>query len=185
MSRIKPALVQEWLVRLPLAPKTKRNIKGLIHRLYERAMLWEVISLQRNPIDLVEVKGISKRMKRPTVLTVKQFYSLVRLLPDPYRTMVIVAQCTGLRANEILALQWQDIDFKNLEFRVTRGVVNGRVGRVKTEYSEDYLPLDPIVATVLRDWEHKCPSSADEWIFPSAETLRPYHASHGTGCSEP
>jgi len=47
---------------------------------------------------LVEIKGISKRQKKPIVLTVEQFYQILELLPQPYRTMVVVAQCTGLRA---------------------------------------------------------------------------------------
>jgi integrase len=44
-----------------------------MHRLFEKAMFWEVIKLQRNPIDLVEVKGITKRIKKPVVLSVEQF----------------------------------------------------------------------------------------------------------------
>ena len=57
--------------------------------------------------------------------------------------MVVVAQCLGLRVSEILALQWRDINFGELTMRVTRGVVDGVVDAVKTEYSEDDLPLDP------------------------------------------
>ncbi|HEY6249930.1 MAG TPA: hypothetical protein VI685_08205, partial [Candidatus Angelobacter sp.] len=33
---------------------------------------------------------------------------------EPYRTMVVVAQCLGLRVSEILALQWPDINFAEL-----------------------------------------------------------------------
>jgi hypothetical protein len=66
---------------------------------------------------------------------------------------VMVAQCTGLRAEEVLALEWEDIDFENLSMRVVRAVVHGRVKIVKTEYSEDELPLDPEFATVLLDWK--------------------------------
>jgi integrase len=98
-------------------------------------MLWELVEWQRNPMQLVEVKGISKRRKRPIVLTVEQFYQILELLPQPYRTMVVVAQCTGLRAEEVLALEWQDIDFENLSMKVVRAVVHGRVKTVKTEYS--------------------------------------------------
>ena len=36
--------------------------------------------------------------------------------------------------------------------RVTRAVVHGRVKLVKTEYSEDELPLDPDFATLLLEW---------------------------------
>ena len=55
--------------------------------------------------------------------------------------MVVVAQCLGLRVSEILALQWPDINFTELTMRVTRAVVDGVVDEVKTEYSEDDLPL--------------------------------------------
>jgi len=106
-------------------------------------MLWEMIELQRNPMTLVEIRGISKRRKKPIVLTIEQYVSLLDHWQDPYRTMVIAAQCTGLRVSEILALKWLDINFEYLTMRVPRKVVNGRVSRVKTEYSEDDLPLDP------------------------------------------
>jgi integrase len=175
VSRVKPAAVQEWLKAIKMSPKTKGHIKALMHRLFEKAILWEMIDLQRNPMQLVEVKGISKRLKRPIVLTVEQFYAVVDLLPQPYRTMVIVAQCLGLRAEEVLALHWSDIDFDREAIRVTRAVVHGRVKTVKTEYSEDELPLDPNFATILRAWKRL--SSPSELVFPSEVTGRSYHAS--------
>ena len=64
-----------------------------MHRLYEKAMLWEMVDLQRNPMQLVEIKGISKRQKKPLILTVEQYYQLLDLLLQPYRTMIVVAQC--------------------------------------------------------------------------------------------
>ena len=143
ISRMKPLGVQEWLKKMDAAPKTKGHVKALMHRLYEKAMLWEIVEWQRNPMQLVEIKGISKRKKKPVVLTVEQYYLILALIPQPYRTMVMVAQCTGLRAEEVLALEWEDIDFENLSMRVVRAVVHGRVKMVKTEYSEDELPLDP------------------------------------------
>ena len=39
--------------------------------------------------------------------------------------MAIMAQYTGLRVSEILALRWPDIDFENLTMRVTRKVDTG------------------------------------------------------------
>ena len=64
--------------------------------------------------------------------------------------MVIVAMCTGLRVSEILALRWEHIDFKAGVMLVQQGVVNGRIGRVKTEASQDEVPLDPVFAETLR-----------------------------------
>jgi integrase len=167
------------------APETKGHVKAIMHRLYEKAMLWEMVEWQRNPMELVEVKGISKRRKKPIVLTVEQFYQLLELLPQPYRTMVVVAQCIGLRAEEVLALEWQDIDFENLSMKVVWAVVHGRVKIVKTEYSEDELPLDPDFAAVLLDWkmesekrvkeEGKTHLTGSDLLFPSTATGRHVH----------
>ena len=99
--------VQEWLDGIPLAPKTKGKIKALMHRLFEKAMFWELIPVGRNPMALVEIQGASKRRKKPIILTVEQYFAVLGLLPEPYRTMAVVAQCLGLRVSEILALQWR------------------------------------------------------------------------------
>jgi integrase len=89
----------------------QRAHQAVMHRLFEKAMLWELVEWQRNPMQLVEIKGMSKRQKRPLILTVEQYVIVIALLPQRYRTMVVVAQCTGLRAEEVLALEWPDIDF--------------------------------------------------------------------------
>jgi integrase len=114
---------------------------------------------------------------------------ILALIPERYRTMAVVAQCTGLRAEEVLALEWKDIDFEHLSMKVVRAVVHGRVKMVKTEYSEDELPLDPDFAAILLDWKLQSRESAEkapddgktpymglELIFPSPVTGRHYHA---------
>jgi len=172
ITRMKPLQVQDWLKKMDAAPKTKGHVKAIMHRLYEKAMLWELVEWQRNPMQLVEIKGISKRQKKPVVLTVEQYCQLLELLPQPYRMMVVVAQCTGLRAEEVLALEWQDIDFENFSMKVVRAVVHGRVKTVKTEYSEDELPLDPDFAAILLDWKIQCQEQArlDEQAQPHGKT---------------
>jgi integrase len=140
-------------------------------------LIWELIPIGRNPMALVEIQGASRRRKKPIILTVEQYFAVLGLLPEPYLTMVVVAQCLGLRVSEILALQWRDINFGELTMRVSRGVVDGVVDEVKTEYSEDDLPLDPDLATVLLNWKERCPKSEEGWMFPSHVTGWCYHAS--------
>jgi integrase len=189
ITRVKPIQVQEWLRKMDAAPKTKGHVKALMHRLYEKAMMWEMVDWRWNPMQLVEVKGISKRRKKPIVLTVEQYCLILALIPERYRTMGVVAQCTGLRAEEVLALGWKDIDFEHLSMKVVRAVVHGRVKMVKTEYSEDELPLDPDFAAILLDWKLQSKESAEKapddgktpytglgLIFPSPLTGRHYHA---------
>lgn len=145
-----------------------------MNRLFNKAKLYGMLDFHENPIGLVEVRGISKRSRKPADLTVDQFFLILGLLPEPYRDMVLVAQCTGLRVDELLALIWSAIDFEQLFMKVEQGVVNGRIGPVKTEYSEDELPLDPDFATVLLDLKRQ--SNGSELLFPSPVTGRSYHA---------
>src|ERR1035441_7241414 len=42
--------------------------------------------------------------------------NLLKQLAEPYRTMVMVAQCTGLLISEILGLQWGDFNFEDHTF---------------------------------------------------------------------
>ena len=146
---------------LEAAPKTKGHIKVVIHRLFEKAMLWELVEWQRNPMELVEIKGISKRQKRPVILTVEQFFMVYRLIPQPYSMMTLLAICSGVRAEEVLAIEKPDIHFEQLSLQIFRAVVHGRVKFVKTEYSEDELPLDEIILSTDADELKKHAGSFD------------------------
>ena len=114
LDKIRPMAVEEWLRQLPLAPKSRANVRGIMHSMFKCAERWELIEMGKNPIGLVRVKGCTKRLKTPRVLTVTQFCALLPDLKEPYRTMIIIAQCLGLRVSEIVALKWSDFDFENL-----------------------------------------------------------------------
>lgn len=166
--------VEKWFEGLALAPKTKGHIKGLMHRLFECAMKWGLFPLGRNPMELVEIKNVSRRLRQPRVLTQDQFWQLVNRLEDPFKTMVLTTQCLGLRISEVMALQWPDFDFDARTVRVQRAIVHGRVDVVKTEYSNDDLPLDPALARMLLRWREQCTETDEAWVFPNPDTLKPY-----------
>jgi integrase len=164
IAEMKPLDILEWLKSLALAPKTRGHVRALMHLLFEKAMLWELMDLQRNPVDVVKLRGTSKRQKKPQILSPEKFQELLVHLRDPQRTMVTVAMCTGMRVSEILALRWEHINFETGEMLVQQGVVNGRIGKVKTEASNDYIPLDPAFAQILRTWKGQ---SSTGLVFPS------------------
>jgi integrase len=56
---------------------------------------------------------------------------------------------TGLRVSELLALRWSDVDFENLELRVTRSIWHQVVGNCKTEASAKPVPMDSYMAEDL------------------------------------
>ena len=111
-------------------------------------MLWGLIDVQRNPLELVKVKGGSKRQKALVTLTNEGFQLLLGELKEPLRTMATVAMCTGLRISEVLALRWESLNFDAGTMLVERAVVNGRIGPTKTETSKDDVPLDGDLASI-------------------------------------
>jgi len=65
--------VEMWLNSLALAPKSRAHIRGILSSLWKFAMWKQDVPMQVNPIDLVTVKGASKRIRHPRSLTVEQF----------------------------------------------------------------------------------------------------------------
>ena len=127
ISKVKPAQVAEWLRGLRYSPVTKAHIKALLHRLFNRAMLWELVPVQVNPMSLVEIKGASKRQQDSVssgLGTVREFAATASAtLPDDGAGGAVYRA----ESRRVLALQWNDIDFEGLLMRVCRGVVRGVV----------------------------------------------------------
>ena len=105
---------------------------------------------------------------------VNEYEAILGLLKEPYRTMVIVAQCLGLRVSEIAALQWEDFDFERQQLLVQRSIVNGQVDDVKTEYSRDHVPLHEELVEVLLEWSKEATPTEEGWVFASPLTNKPY-----------
>ena len=76
-----------------------------MHVIFECAGRRGLFNERPNPIEMVRVKDSTKRRKRPMILTNEAFQAVLASLPEPYRTMVVVAQCPGLRVSEITGLQ--------------------------------------------------------------------------------
>src|ERR1019366_3926035 len=141
-------LVKGWLDSLPLAPKTKCHVRNAFHLLFYFARWWKLTT--QNPIDLV--RQSSQRLEDPRVLTHTEFKALVGKLGEPYRTMVLVAGCLGLRASEIVGLKWGDVNWIDLSVFIRRSVVAGREEATKNRASKKPVPLDPELAAALLDW---------------------------------
>jgi hypothetical protein len=66
ITDLEPRPMELWLTSLTLAPKSKAHIRGVLRNLWDFAA-WsgEVPREQRNPMELVRIKGASKRVRKP------------------------------------------------------------------------------------------------------------------------
>ena len=142
LQQIKPLAVEQWLKGLDLAPKSKGHLKNQMRIVFNCAMRWELLPYQANPMGFVRVKDVSKRVRLSVVLTIQQFRQVLEHIPEPYRTMCIVAGCLGLRISEVLGLQWRDFNWETRQVQIRRSWVFGHVGEPKTEYSRRPMPVD-------------------------------------------
>jgi len=76
LSEVRPLMVEKWLKSLPPARKTKKNVRNLMHVLFECSRRWELVS--QNPVELVRQKG--RRRKTPRRLTTDELRGLLAQL---------------------------------------------------------------------------------------------------------
>jgi integrase len=165
--------VEKWLGNLPMANGSKVKIRNIMSALFSHAVRWEFTD--RNPITgpyrKQGVRQSSKREKIPSVLTVEQIQKLLSLLKTREKVIVLLAATTGLRISELMALQWQDINWKALELNVTRSIVLQRVGECKTEASRKPIPIDAGLSNALLEWKQSVPyNRPTDWVFASPRT---------------
>jgi integrase len=181
LTKVKPVLVQEWLKSLPLRKKSKQHIRSLMRQVFTWAMMWELLDVRENPMSLVRVKaGPDEEPAVKRILTPEEFQALLPLIPQPFRTMVLVAACLGLRVSEILGLQWGDIEWEQLEIKIQRAVVLATVGKVKTPKSKSVMPLDPDLAAVLLEYKRTMATNVhpEQWLFENPARGKPWRPSH-------
>ena len=149
-----------WLGALALSPKSKAHIRGLLSVIWDYAMWRGDVPTQRNPMELVTVKGATKRTRRPRSLTVDEFQNFAQQLDEPFRTMALLCCCLGLRISECLGLKWSDVDWLNGRLLVERGIVCQNVDDVKTDGSRKQMVIAGEIIAALQSWKQATQFSA-------------------------
>jgi integrase len=172
LSDVQARPAELWLESLDLTPRSRAAVRGLLRILWEFAMWRGDVPTQRNPMELVTIKGASKRTSKPTSLTVDEFQRFVHHLGEPFHAIALVCVCFGLRISEALALKWSDVDWLNGKLNVQRGIVRQRIDDVKTETSHKAITVTETMIDVLKLWKQTTQfSTQEDWIFASPAQL--------------
>jgi integrase len=172
LTELQARPVELWLETLSLAPKSKAHIRGVISILWDFAIWRGDLPMQRNPMELVTVKGATKRKKQPRSLTVEEFQKFIQHLEEPFHTIALLCCCLGLRISECLALRWSDVDWINRKIVVERGIVCQQVDDVKTDESRKKLAISPALLDSVKAWKQTTQfSTAEDWMFASPTQL--------------
>jgi len=180
---IKPLEIQKWLKSLNetngLAWTTIAKIRGLMLLIYKIGIRREHVA--KNPVLHVETR--SKSTYRAIIITPAQTLTILKSLPSPlHYALVLTCAATALR--------WADVLW-----------AKGEDGETKTDASDGYVPLHPVLAGHLRAWQRQTPhAKATDFVFPSmraegrkplcssvfvADYLRPAAKKAGAHCDRP
>ena len=148
-----------------LSDQTVRGIHTTLHAALDKAVEEKLIF--RNPADSCKLPPAKSREMK--VLAPEEIQRLlIQAKEDGCYELLLLELATGLRRGEILALQWDDLNFRTGALRVERQVhrVKGElvVSPPKTKAGNRTVLLPAPVLNVLQSYKQTVRS---RWMFPS------------------
>ena len=96
--------------------------------------------------------------------------AMVHALNGRWRSLLITAIFTGLRASELRGLTWNDVDFDNRVVYVRqRADRYNKIGPPKSNAGQREVPLPPMALNTLREWKLECPKGDLGLVFPNGK----------------
>jgi len=140
------------------APATVRRNHQIIHSCLEKARTTHLLSW--NPCEGVTLPKLDD--KEAKALTVDEMNKFLETLSAPkigpkWRSAFLLAIGTGLRQGEMLALKWENIDFRNYSISIKEAISRTKAEGLifkspKTKKSKRTLPIPKEAAIALRLW---------------------------------
>jgi integrase len=136
-----------------LSSTTVNHMHGVLHHALDDAVRFQLI--QRNVSELV--RPPRKQVRKESVLSPKQArLFLDAIAGDRYEALYILALTTGMREGELLALHWEDIDWRHQTLQLHLAVQEEEEGRTfsiaepKTAFSRRRIALTQVAIDALK-----------------------------------
>lgn len=146
---------------------TCRKVLSTLHTILEFAKGQDYIAT--NVAHGIKVEGTRDEGAEKIVPPSKEALNAILAETDQQTHLILtVAALTGLRAGELWALKWGDIDFLG-SIGVSRRVdTYGDVGPPKTKAGVRQIPIAGALVSLLKEWKLASNYSADEdLVFPN------------------
>ena len=148
-----------------LSANTIRHCCGLCRRALEKAVTEKLIV--RNPAEECKLPP-ARRMEMRLLSREELQKLLIQARAEGYYEVFLLELTTGLRVGELMALQWDDLNFNTGELRIERQVcqIKGEllIQPPKNKASIRTVILPTAVVTALKKYKQTVFS---QWMFPS------------------
>lgn len=189
VSDIKPLDLQLYVNTMQGRILHYRKITGYFRRLLNIAVRMDMIPV--DPFTKVEMPKERRQINKPKqFMDVDEFRAFVEVLDSQYKhinqqayTLLRLATFTGMRTEELLALQWQHVEFNNGYISIVQALGRGLNGSTyikqpKSQTSRRELKIDNKMLSVLADWYDATDYKNDtDFVFTNEgktlQTMRP------------
>lgn len=184
VSDIKPLALQIYINTMQGKILHYRIIIGYLKRLLNMAVRMDMIDV--DPFTKVELPKERRQTNKPKqFMDIDEFKAFVEVLDSQYKdinqqayTLLRLGAFTGMRTEELLALQWKHVDFNSgyisIEQALGRGFNGTYVKAPKTRTSQRVLKIDNKMLSVLAEWyDSNAHKEDNDFIFNNkGKTIR-------------
>lgn len=163
LKSITDSQLKKYQVRLSneVSPSRVNTVMQLLRSVFDQAHRQG--DLDRDPSKAVRRMQESKVAIQP--LSEAELNLVLSNIEEHYRPLFLTLAYTGARPNELLALRWTDIDWKNKLISINKGRVRGREGLPKTKSGEREIPVSKPVESALNELRSRQLASINEYVF--------------------
>jgi integrase len=151
------------LAQANVSRKTLLNILSTLSSILDTAKSWgyvcQSVDYKSLTFPVAEVEPEAR------FFSLEDVGKIIAVAREPYKTMFMLLALTGMRAGEMLGLQWGDIDFEKGLLSVRRSAWYGRVQTTKSKNSEAIIPLPEALAAMLSTYRQEWKSNPDGFLF--------------------
>ena len=143
IGSITARLIEQWLLGLKVGPRTRNNIRMSVVTMFRYARKHGYLP----KYDVTEAEAVDKakdRAGKPELLTPEQMAKLMREAKGKDALYLAIAGFAGIRAAEIMRLEWADFNF-------ARGHITVAADKAKTA-TRRLVPIVPNLAEYLRPY---------------------------------
>jgi integrase len=182
-QHIKPFLGSVKLSRLT-APMVQKFADDLLKEGRSVAMARKVVTslgsliaeaqrqgrVAQNVARGVRFPKLRRKRTRTDIPTIEEINALINGAKGRWRPFFITAIFTGLRASELRALMWENVDFEGQRVTVSQRADRWNdIGEPKSEAGHRDVPMSPLVTNTLKEWKLACPRGELGLVFPNGK----------------
>ena len=171
MRGVRPSDILRLLKALadekPRVQTTLNNCRNFLSGAFRYAIAIDSYPYANPVTDVSTPKGL--KPKAGYAYSLQESAAIIRAMPEPAKTVVMLAAFSGLRHGEIRGLKWTDV--KGDSFQIQRSVWGTQVGETKTIESQAPVPCLPILWKALA--AHKKRQPEGEYVFAGERCGRP------------